>query len=225
MRDWLCSSLALRPVPSRMGLDARDVPSGMQGKAGAVPGAGLEQREPKGGEGRGQRCRKSCFGSNEGFGLRSLENKQLDPVNRHSFTRRERVRSTLDTREGRWVSALHGAGARGADPGATRCHGAGGERSWSVFGKPGAGNRRAVPCHAVCRARGGCGQPERQLCRRGCAAVSAPGCDSAVTQAGDACGVALGSILLFALVPRLCDSGPGAAGAESAGQRWRRGRG
>lgn len=117
------------------------------------------------------------------------------------------------------------AGARGADPGAARCHGTGDERSWSVFGKPGAGNRRAVPCHAVCRARGGCGQPERQLCRRGCAAVSAPGCDSAVTQTGDACGVALGSILLFALVPRLCDSGPGAAGAESAGQRWRRGRG
>lgn len=40
--DRLCSSPAPLPGPSRMGMDAGDVPRGMQGEAGAVLGAARE---------------------------------------------------------------------------------------------------------------------------------------------------------------------------------------
>lgn len=45
---WLCSSLALLPEPSRMGMDVRDVPRGMQRESRSsqrVEGSGWREEE------------------------------------------------------------------------------------------------------------------------------------------------------------------------------------
>lgn len=146
------------------------------------------------------RGRKSCFGSSDGFGLHYLEisaepgepSQFYPPKTREEHAGQAGREAGQRSSDGRGQSRGQGGSGSslGTNPGAALRLWVGDELCWCAIWKFGAGNcrGRAVPCP------GRCGQPERRLRRRGRAAIPAPGCDSAVTQAGDACGVALGSI-------------------------------